>query len=306
MNKIIYLIGLLSIFTSCNNDQPGDVIFSANILNVWGTRFSESTNNFEATYSTLLDSLNANQDISVLAEIDHAENARAVGRVLNPTKTIFFANPNLDTPLLQKNPLVGLDLPEKILLFENTEALVFALYNSVAYLESRYQIQDSITLAKISNVMEILTNAATNSDVKRAGNLIVNSGEGIITLASNQNFEQSYSSLENAIPSDENLKIFVKVDYQFKAASIGMELRPTKLIIFGNPNLEAPLMQNSQTIGLDLPLKILVWEDSVGITKISYIDPFYLQQRHGIAGNESQIQQILTILENLTKTATGN
>ncbi|HZJ36177.1 MAG TPA: DUF302 domain-containing protein [Gillisia sp.] len=306
MHKIIYLLSFLPILMACSNDDPGDVVFSADVLNVRGTRFSESNNSFEATYSNFIEALNANQALSIIAEVDHAANARAVGRVLNPTKIVFFANPNLGTPLLQKNQLVGLDLPQKLLFFENNDALVFAMYNSVAYLESRYQLQDTATLGQVSGVLETLTNTATNSDVKRAGILIAESGEGILTVESNQDFEQTYSSLENAISSDENLQIFVQLDHQSNAASVGMELRPTKLIIFGNPNLETPLMQNSQTIGLDLPLKMLVWEDQDGIVKISYNDPLYLQLRHGINGNEIQLQQIATILEDLTMAAAGN
>ena len=300
------LLSFLPILMACNNDEPGDVVFSADVLNVRGTRFSESNNSFDATYSNFIEALNANQALSIIAEVDHAANARAVGRVLNPTKIVFFANPDLGTPLLQKNQLAGLDLPQKVLFFENNDALVFAMYNSVAYLESRYQLQDTATLGQVSGVLETLTNTATNSDVKRAGNLIAEAGEGIITIESNRDFEQTYSSLESAISSDENLQIFVQLDHQANAASVGMELRPTKLIIFGNPNLETPLMQNLQTIGLDLPLKMLVWEDQNGIVKISYNDPLYLQLRHGINGNETQLQQIASILEALATAAAGN
>ncbi|MCJ7758234.1 MAG: DUF302 domain-containing protein, partial [Gillisia sp.] len=247
MNKIIYLFSFLPILMACSNDDPGDVIFSADVLNVQGTRYSESDYSFEVTYSNFIEALNANQAISIVAEIDHAANARAVGRVLNPTKTVFFANPNLDTPLLQKNQLVGLDLPQKVMFFENNDALVFAMYNSVAYLESRYQLQDTTTLGQVSGELENLTTAATNSEVQRAANLIVEIGEGIVTIESIQNFEQTYSSLEIAISSDENLHVFVQLDHQVNASSVGMELRPTKLVIFGNANLETPLMQNSQT-----------------------------------------------------------
>jgi len=141
--------------------------------------------------------------------------------------------------------------------------------------------------------------------VQRAANLIVEIGEGIITVESSQNFEQTYSSLETAISSDENFHVFLQLDHQSNALSVGMELRPTKVIVFGNPNLETPLMQNSQTTGLDLPQKMLVWEDQEGIVKISYNDPLYLQQRHGISGNDSQVQQMVTILEKLAKDAAG-
>lgn len=302
----MYLFGFLSVLMACSNDDPGDVIFSADVLNVRGTRFSESNSTFDDTYSGFIEALNANQAIRIVVEVNHAANARAVGRVLDPTRIVFFANPTLGTPLLQKNQLAGLDLPQKVLFFENNDASVFAMYNSVAYLESRYQLQDTATLGQVSGVLESLTNTATNSEIKRAGILIAESGEGIITTESNRDFEQTYSSIENAISSDENLQIYVQLDHQANAASVGMELRPTKLIIFGNPNLETPLMQNAQTTGLDLPQKILVWEDQDGMVKISYNDPLYLQQRHGINGNETQLQQIARLLEDLSMAAAGN
>lgn len=305
MNKMIFLFSLLFILVSCNSDEPGDVIFSVDILNVQGTRYSVSNNNFELTYSNFIEALNANEAISIIAEIDHSANALAVGRVLNPTKIVFFGNPVLGTPLMQKNQLAGLDLPQKILFFENNDPLVYGMYNAVAYLNSRYDLLDVATLEEISSALENLTNTATNAEVKRAASLVVETGNGIITRESNQNFEQTYSSLENAISSDENLQIFVQVDHQEAAASVGMELRPTKVIIFGDPNLDTPLMQNSQTNGLDLPQKMLVWEDQEGIVKISFNDPLYLQKRHGISGNDSQIQQIATILEDLSKAAAG-
>ena len=305
MKNIINIFSVLLILMACSKDDPGDVVLSADVLNVRGTRYSESNNSFVDTYSNFIEALNANQALSIIAEVDYAANARAVGRVLNSTKIVFFANPNLGTPLLQKNQLIGLDLPQKVLFFEINDAMVFAMYNSAAYLESRYQIQDTTTLGQVSGALENLTATATNSEVQRAANLIVETREGIITIESIQNFEQTYSSLENAISSDENPEIFVQVDHQANAASVGMELRPTKVIIFGDPNLDTPLMQNSQTIGLDLPQKMLVWEDQEGIVKISYNDPLYLQQRHGISGNDSQLQQIATILEKLAKAAAG-
>ena len=303
---MICLFSFLLVSIACNNDKPGDVVFSVDILNVQGTRYSASNNSFDLTYSNFIEALNANQAISILAEIDHSANARAVGRVLNPTKIVFFGNPVLGTPLMQKNQLAGLDLPQKVLFFENNDALVYAMYNAVAYLNSRYELLDISTLEPLSSALENLTNTATNAEVQRAGNLIVETREGIITIESNRNFEQTYSNLENAISSDEKLQIFVQLDHQANAESVGMELRPTKLIIFGSPNLETPLMQNSQTAGLDLPLKMLIWEDQDGSVKISYNDPLYLQRRHGINGNETQLQQIATILEILSTAAAGN
>lgn len=305
MNKMIYLCSCLLILTACNTDKPGDVVFTVDILNVQGTRYSASKNSFDLTYSNFIEALNASGAIRIIAEIDQAANARTVGRVLNPTKIVFFGNPALETPLMNKNQLAGLNLPQPVLFFENNDALVYVMYNSVAYLNSRYILQEVSTLEQISMLLETLTKTATNSEIKRAGNLVVLDGEGIITRESNQDFEQTYSSLEHAISTNENLQIFAQTDHQANAGSLEMQLRPTKVIIFGDPNQETPLMQNSQTTALDLPQKMLVWEDEDGRVKISYNDPQYLKLRHGINGSETQLEQISSLLESLSKVAAG-
>lgn len=306
MIKFISFFSLLFILNSCNNDDPGDVVLSSEEINVTGTKYAESKNNFANTYSTFIDSLNANDAITIVAEIDHAANARSTGRVLNPTKIVFFGNPVLGTPLMQKNQLAGLDLPQKVLFFQNSNNTVYAIYNSVPYLESRYNLQGVSTLSKISTALENLTNAATSSEIQRATNLSAEFKEGIITIESNQDFETTHNTLQNAIVTNENLSIVAQLDHQANAASVGLELRPTKIIIFGNPNLGSPLMQNKQTIGLDLPQKMLVWQSEDGTVNISYNDPVFLASKHQIEGNEDVVLQISTALETLANTAAGN
>ncbi len=305
MSNLLYFLSLLFIVSSCNNDDPGDVVLVSDELNITGTRYSESKNNFENTYANFIDALNSNEAISIIAEVDHSANARSVGRVLNPTKIVFFGNPALGTPLMQKNQLAGLDLPQKVLVYQNSSNTAIAIYNSVSYLESRFGLQGVATLPQITTALENLTKGATSSEVKRAKDLTVGIIEGVISVESTQDFETTYSSLNNAISSNENLSIVAQLDHQENAESIGMELGPTRLIIFGNPNLGSPLMQNKQTIGLDLPQKILVWQAEDGTVNVSYNDPFYLAARHQIEGNEEVLEQISAALSNLANTGAG-
>ena len=89
--------------------------------------------------------------------------------------------------------------------------------------------------------------------------------------------------LENAAKA-KGLTIFARVDHAAGATSVGLPLRPTELLIFGNARGGTPLMQLAQTIGIDLPLKALAWEDAAGKTWLSYNDPAWLAARHGVAG----------------------
>ena len=104
--------------------------------------------------------------------------------------------------------------------------------------------------------------------------------------------------------SNPNLEIAAEVDHQSNAQSVGLQLRPTRLIVFGNPALGTPLMQASQTIGIDLPQKMLVYEDATGQVFVAYNDPGYLAERHGVPASLDEIGQIRTALGQLAESAT--
>ena len=127
--------------------------------------------------------------------------------------------------------------------------------------------------------------------------------KGIITKTSNNSIEQTYQQLRTALSNNPNLKIIAELDHQANAASVGLELTPTKIIMFGNPNLGTPLMQSEQTIGLDLPQKILIYQTENGTVKVSYNDPLYLKERHGIEDKEEILKKISGALDKLTSVA---
>lgn len=79
------------------------------------------------------------------------------------------------------------------------------------------------------------------------------------------------------------LTVFARIDFARDAAAAGLSLRPEQLVIFGNPKAGTPLLVASPTVGLDLPLKALVWEDADGTTWIAYNDPAYVVRRHAVA-----------------------
>jgi uncharacterized protein (DUF302 family) len=92
--------------------------------------------------------------------------------------------------------------------------------------------------------------------------------------------------LETAVKA-KGMTVFARIDHAAGAKAVGLSLRPTELLIFGNAKGGTPLMQSAQTIGIDLPLKALVWEDASGKTWLSYNDPSWLAKRHGL-GHETE------------------
>ncbi len=128
---------------------------------------------------------------------------------------------------------------------------------------------------------------------------------GIITKISQRSFDDTYQKLKGTITNNPNLNVMLELDHQANASKNGLDLNPTRLIIFGNPNLGTPLMQNAQTLGLDLPQKVLVHENGNGIVSISYNNPLYLKNRHGISGNEEILSKIAAALDKITTAATS-
>jgi len=108
-----------------------------------------------------------------------------------------------------------------------------------------------------------------------------NSDTGIVSVPSNHSVDQTVENLK-AILLAKGVKLFALVDHSGEAEKAGIQMRPTKLLIFGNPKAGTPLMLASPSIAIDLPLKILVWEDRDGKVWISYNSPAYLQARHSV------------------------
>ena len=105
--------------------------------------------------------------------------------------------------------------------------------------------------------------------------------EGIVNLPSHSSVDKTIARLQ-AVLHGKGVEIFALVDHSGQAERAGIEMLPTKLLIFGNPKAGTPLMLAAPSIAIDLPLKLLVWEDAGGQVWISYNTPAYLQQRHSL------------------------
>jgi uncharacterized protein (DUF302 family)/uncharacterized membrane protein YidH (DUF202 family) len=123
--------------------------------------------------------------------------------------------------------------------------------------------------------------------------------EGIVDKPCNQSVDQTVEKLKSILQA-KGMMLFALVDHSGEAEKVGMKMRPTKLLIFGSPKAGTPLMQAAPTIAIDLPLKILVWEDADGKTWVSYNSPAYLQQRHGLP---PELLQNIAVVDTLASKA---
>src|SRR5882724_11408170 len=126
--------------------------------------------------------------------------------------------------------------------------------------------------------------------------------EGLTSIQSSFGPKETMDRLETEIRA-QGMAVFARIDHAAGAAEVGLTLAPTELIIFGNARGGTPLMQSVQTVGIDLPLKALVWQDAARKTWISYDEPRWIAQRHSVANAEQVVSKLAAALSAMARTA---
>jgi uncharacterized protein (DUF302 family) len=125
---------------------------------------------------------------------------------------------------------------------------------------------------------------------------VASAADGLVVVKSPHSAKATMDKLEQVV-KERGLNVFARIDHAAGAAKVGKSLRPTEVLIFGNPQGGTPLMECAQSAGIDLPLKALVWEDASAQVWLGYNDPAFLAQRHGVAQ--------CPVVENLRKALSG-
>jgi len=126
---------------------------------------------------------------------------------------------------------------------------------------------------------------------------------GLVSVKSSHGVKATADRLENKL-KQKGMTVFIRINHAAGAQKVGKKLRPTELVIFGNPKVGTPLMQCSQSVAIELPQKALIWEDQKGQVWLSYNDPNYLATRHGITGCTDILTKIKNALRNFAEAAT--
>jgi len=132
----------------------------------------------------------------------------------------------------------------------------------------------------------------------------VRAQDGMIVVQSNHDVMTTMDRLE-AIVKDKGMNVMARVNHSANAEKVDMQLRPTQLLIFGNPKVGTPLMLCSQSIAIDLPQKMLVWEAEDGQVLLAFNDPAYLKGRHSTEGCDEVFTKVSGALNNFAKAATA-
>jgi len=169
----------------------------------------------------------------------------------------------------------------------STQAVLIALFLALIGLAM------AIYLVSVHNSANVHFENNKEFSMTPAGN------RGIVDKPSNHSVEQTVEKLKNILQS-KGVTLFALIDHSGEAEKVGMKMPPTKLLIFGSPKAGTPLMLASPSIALDLPLKILVWEDAQGKTWVTYNSPAYLQERHNLP---SDLLPNIAVIETLATKA---
>lgn len=138
-----------------------------------------------------------------------------------------------------------------------------------------------VGLVMVIYLISVRSPTGSKSQTPKEVSMTPNSDNGIVNVPSHQSVDQTLEKLQ-AMLRAKGVAVFALIDHSGEAAKIGLKMPPTKVLIFGNPKAGTPLMVAAPSLAIDLPLKILVWEDNQSKVWISYNTPEYLQKRHGV------------------------
>ncbi|MFT2110669.1 DUF302 domain-containing protein [Marinomonas sp. 2405UD68-3] len=124
--------------------------------------------------------------------------------------------------------------------------------------------------------------------------------DGMINVQSSHSVKETADRMEGVL-KEKGMTVFNRIKHSEGASKVGIELRDTELVLFGNPKVGSPLMACSQSIAIDLPQKALIWEDEAKNVWISYNDPKYLEKKHNLVGCEAVIEKVGNALAGITK-----
>lgn len=260
----------LLLATACGSDQP-----------VAPERYLES----DKLFQQLRLNVAANPGWREVVEIDHSRLGQKAGSVMPPSHVLIFSVPDLETRLIQQNPLVALDLPLRALAYEQTPGgLSKLIYNDYAYIQSRYDLPEQAELgAAYEQSMAAALQGIPRDQIASFRQSAIEDG-GIITINSPFGFTETLQRVKDAIASQDDTVDFGIVDFQQQGKQQGMKLLPNTLILFGAPAPGAAAMSEAPTLGLDaFCQKFLVWQDSNGDVMLSFNDLLAIAERQGVA-----------------------
>ncbi len=238
------------------------------------------------------------QGFTIPLIVNHSAAASSVDLELAPNQVIFARPPKfIEKRLLRKSDTIALDMPFKLLVFEDSNSDIKLSVNTLGYLIDRHKISIRDFVLRMTDKL-----------IEQFGTL-ADQGHGLISVKSSQSIEDTVQALQDAISVNPDVRIPLVLDYKINSSKKShkreQKLFPV-LIVFGNPTVGTPLMQADPRIGIDLPLKFLVWEDQQGQIIITYNDPHFIANRINLQGQDKRLDAIANVLNKLALAGAGS
>ncbi len=238
----------------------------------------------------LFDKLAANvrshPQFEVIADIDHARLAEAAGMPMPPSHVLIFSDPELEAAMLQLNPLAALDLPLRVLAFENqTSGKAAVIANNYDFLERRYGLPANAAIrSRYETAIAMATAGIPADSISRFTSDSIQD-PGVVMLDSPYDFATTEQKILMAIDAQSDTVHFGKIDFAARSRAHGIELAPTLLILFGAPGPGGRAMAHAPTLGLDaFCQKLLIWQDPSGTVRVTFNDLVALAERQQASG----------------------
>lgn len=299
MNKLIPL-ALLFLFAACSNDDDNFDELVNELAPETALLTSQPPGNARQVYNDIINRIAADDGPSVAFAVDHGENAQMAGLSLRPARVVYFGNPDVGTRMMQQNRLVGLDLPLRMMVYEDERERATVTYRNATFLTRTYDLD----LPEQEDVVnDLLAELAGREDADPFLNISYDYADDIITRESNLSFSDAVKAAQQRV-GDLDLTLVRSFDHAMNARGVDMELQPTTLLVFGNATAGTQLMDERIEVGYDLPLKMLIWQEGE-TTFVSYTNASTLAERYGLVNRTAAVGELNDALLQVQRAALG-
>lgn len=273
--RFVLKVFVLSLFISCSSDNRSLVY-----PDTAGLTYGESEQGFDNTVFSLREELNY-AGFKLVRSFDLKSYAESYGRRSREAQHHFISKPELEIPLIQENPKVGIEFPSRLLTYVDKGKYVLVAYNSPEYLKLSYDLERVSSKVKDLDLAlsEVVTRVTGDQVQSNSNNFM---GNMLVSAKSVNTFDQTFNALRNAVLDHREFKELQVVDHKANAALIGEKIGANKVLIFTTGETEADMIDRFQISSVDLPLRFLVWEDNTGGVQVSWINLDAVGIRHKI------------------------
>lgn len=237
-------------------------------------------------FQTLLANVRSHPEFEVVVDIDHSRLGAQAGSPMPPSHVLIWSDPKLEADILRINPVAAVDLPLRILAYEDQATGKAAVtYNRYEFVARRHSLPENPSLREryesavatvTKGIPEAAMTAFPSDDMP---------DPGLVTLKSPHDFETTKKRIRSVIQAQSDTVDFGEVDFAARSKARGVELRPLQLILFGGPGPGGRAMASAPTLGLDaFCQKLLIWQDQDGTVCVTFNDLRTLADRQGVSG----------------------